>query len=72
MSYDWQYYDLLLVGIALSLGLGAAAGVLTPVGLPAAAAVSGTAGVLLIGHGLFVNGPVDAPADLTDPVEALN
>ncbi len=72
MSYSWKYYDLLLLGIALSLGVGAAVGALTPVGLPAAAAASGAVGIALIGHGLFVNGPIDAPEDLTEPVEALN
>ena len=72
MNYSWQYYELLLLGIALSLGVGAAVGALTPVGLPAAAAVSGSVGVALIGHKLFVDGPIDAPEDLAEPVDALN
>lgn len=72
MAYSWQYYDLLLVGIALSLGVGAVVGSVTTVGPSTAAVVSGVAGALLIGHGLFVNGPVDSPAELTEPVDALN
>lgn len=72
MSYSWQYYDVLLLAIAVSLGVGAVVGSVTAVSLPLAAAVSGAVGVGLIGHGLFVNGPVDSPADLAEPVDALN
>lgn len=34
--------------------------------------VAGLLAVAVIGHGLFVNGPVDDPADLADEVDALN
>lgn len=72
MAYSRLYHDLVLLGIGLSLGVGATIGSLTPVGLPTAAVVSGGAGALLIGHGLFLNGPVDAPERLAGPVDALN
>lgn len=72
MAYSRQYYDLVLLGIGLSLGVGATIGSLTPVGLPTAAVASGGAGALLIGHGLFVNGTVDSPKALAEPVDALN
>lgn len=72
MAYAWQYYDVVLLGIALSLGLGVAVGWFTPIPLPVAAAAFAGLGILIIGHGLFVNGPIDAPEDLREPVEALN
>ncbi|MFC7131004.1 hypothetical protein [Haloferax chudinovii] len=72
MGYTWQYYDLVLLGILGSLLAGVVVGQLTPmepqttlVGFSALAAV-------VMAHGLFVNGPVDEPTDLTDEVESLN
>ncbi len=57
-----QYYDLVLGLIPLALlgttGVLHAAGV----GLTSAVPVGGLLAVLLVGHALFVNAPVDAPA----------
>lgn len=47
-------------------------GQLTPVTTTTSARAFGLLSVATIGHGLFVNGPVDAPEDHTDPVESLN
>lgn len=71
MDYTVQYYDLVLVGILASLLAGVAVGWLT--GLPAAATVplSAVVGAAIIGHGLFVRGPVDDPADLGERVDAF-
>ncbi|MFB6204970.1 MAG: hypothetical protein ABEJ05_00355 [Haloglomus sp.] len=69
MDYTVQYYDLLLLAIAVAMGGGGAIGVLTPVTLDNAVIGAGLVGALLVGHGLFVNGPVDEPADLTDEVD---
>lgn len=70
MGYDWQYYDLVLVAIAASLGTGSLVGLLTSVGLSTAVVGFGLVALLLVGHALFVNGPVDEPADLTAEVES--
>jgi len=60
------YYDYVLGAIPLAL-LGLTA-ILTAAGLSLSMAVPASAGVslLLVGHALFVNGPVDAPADAPD------
>ena len=72
MGFVWQYYDLVLLAVGLSLVVGAGVGALTAVSYPAAAVVFGGVAALVVGHGLFVNGPVDRPRDLAEPVEALN
>ncbi|WP_435154858.1 hypothetical protein [Haladaptatus sp. DFWS20] len=72
MAYTWQYYDLVLFGIAASMSLGAGVGVLTRISLPVAIIAAGIVASVIIGHGLFVNGPVDEPRDLTNEVEAFN
>ncbi|PSQ49296.1 hypothetical protein BRD15_03700 [Halobacteriales archaeon SW_6_65_15] len=72
MDYTVQYYDLVLVAIFATMATGAAVGTLTSVALPTAVTVAGLAAILVIAHGLFVNGPVDSPSDLTDEVDALN
>lgn len=72
MSYTWQYYDLVLVAIFATMALGAGVGVLTPIETSTAVTAAGLLAALLVGHGLFVRGPVDGPGDLTDEVEALN
>lgn len=72
MAYTWQYYDLVLVGIVACMGVGVGIGFLTPVSLTAAVIGAALVAVAIIGHGLFVNGPVDDPGDLTNEVEALN
>ncbi|WP_049969922.1 hypothetical protein [Haladaptatus cibarius] len=72
MAYEWQYYDLVLLGIAVSMSVGAGVGFLTSVSLPVAIIGAGLVASAIIGHGLFINGPVDEPRDLTNEVEALN
>jgi len=72
MAYTWQYYDLVLLGILTSLVAGAVIGLFTPVALTTAVPALALVAVVLIGHGLFVNGPVDDVADLTDDVDTLN
>jgi hypothetical protein len=72
MSYTWQYYDLVLVGIVASMALGVGIGYLTAVSLSLSVIGAGFVAVAIIGHGLFVNGPVDEPSDLTNEVETLN
>jgi len=72
MGYTWQYYDLLLLGVVASMGAGAAVAALTSIAATTSVLVAGLVAIALIGHGLFVNGPVDGTDDLTDEVEALN
>lgn len=72
MSYTWQYYDLVLLGVFVSVGMGAAVGFLTALSATVTVSVAGLVAVAIILHGLFVRGPVDSPADLADEVEALN
>lgn len=72
MEYTWQYYDLVLAAIFLSLATGVAVGQLTSVPSTASVTAAGFLGTVLVGHGLFVNGPVDAPEDLTEEVDTLN
>lgn len=63
------YYDIVLLAIAVSVGVGAGVGVVTPVSLPLAVGLFSLVAVGLIGHALFINGPVDEPEDLTEEVE---
>lgn len=72
MGYTWQYYDPILLGVFASMGAGAAVAALTSVAATTSVLASGFVAVALIGHGLFVNGPVDGADDLTDEVDALN
>lgn len=72
VNYTWQYYDLVLVGIAVSVVVGGVVGYATGASLPLAVAATSLLAVVFILHGLFVNGPVDEPGDLRDEVEALN
>ena len=72
MDYTWQYYDVVLAGIAVSMAVGGAVGVVTAFSLPTAVTVASLVAIAIMGHGLFVNGPIDAPDDLADEVEALN
>ncbi|WP_254839734.1 hypothetical protein [Natronomonas marina] len=69
MGYTLKYYDLVLVGIIAPLGVGGAVGALTAVAMPVAIVALGAVSVGVMGHALFVNGPVDRPADLTQEVE---
>lgn len=70
--YSLQYYDLVLLGVAVSVAAGTGVGVVTDVPLMVAVVAASLLAIAFIGHGLFVNGPVDAPADLTEEVDALN
>jgi hypothetical protein len=72
MAYTWQYYDLVLLGIGLSVASGVGVGLLTAVSLTTAVIAACLVAVALMGHGLFVNGPVDDVADLGEEVDALN
>ena len=72
MEYSVQYYDLVLLGMIGSIGTGVSLGLLTPVGLTTSVPLFSLVAVLIIGHGLFVNGPVDEVADLSDEVDELN
>jgi hypothetical protein len=72
MGYTWQYYDVVLLGVFVSMAVGVGAAVLTPLAMTSTVPVAGGVAIALIAHGLFVNGPVDDPADLTDEVDALN
>ena len=72
MEYTVQYYDLVLAAILTTMVVGAGVGYLTPLAIPTAVTVAGLVAALFIAHGLFVNGPVDAPEDLTDEVDVLN
>ncbi|MFH5800114.1 hypothetical protein [Haladaptatus sp. CMAA 1911] len=72
MAYTWQYYDLVLAGILASMVLGVGVGYLTTISLSLSVIGAGFVAVAIIGHGLFVNGPVDEPGDLTKEVETLN
>ena len=72
MGYTWQYYDLLLLGIFASLSAGVLVGTLSSVAVSTAVTSAGVVAAAFIGHGLFVNGPVDRPRDLTDEVDGLN
>jgi hypothetical protein len=72
MVYTWQYYDLVLLGVFLSMATGGAVGVFTSVPVTVAVLAFGLVAIAIMAHGLFVNGPVDDPDDLTDEVDALN
>ncbi|QCS40907.1 hypothetical protein [Natrinema versiforme] len=68
MGHTLQYYDLVLIAIATSLGTGAVVGYATPVPLPVAIVGLGIVAIAFIGHALFVNGPVDDTEDLSEEV----
>jgi hypothetical protein len=72
MAFTWQYYDLVLLGIFASMTLGVVVGLVTALSLSLAVTGAGFVAAVLIGHGLFVNGPVDAPSDLTNEVESFD
>jgi hypothetical protein len=72
MDYTWKYYDLVLIGIAASMAVGGGVGYLTALSVRVTVSVAGLVAVLIMAHGMFVNGPVDSPEDLTEEVESLN
>ncbi|QRV17000.1 hypothetical protein JMJ58_09090 [Haloterrigena salifodinae] len=69
MGYSLHYYDLVLVCIAASLGLGAGIGYATTIAIETSVAVLGLVAIAFIVHALFVNGPVDQPEELTGEVD---
>ena len=69
MGYSLHYYDLVLLCIAASLGLGVGIGYATSVPIEASIAALGLVAIAFIVHALFVNGPVDEPAELTEEIE---
>ncbi len=69
MGYTVQYYDLVLVGIIGALAIGALVGAMTVVRMPVAIISLGAVSVAVMGHALFVNGPVDEVDDLTNKVD---
>ena len=71
MDYTLQYYDLVLGGVLASLLLGVAVGWLTPYSIAATVPIFALVAVAIIGHGLFVNGPVERTADLREEVGNL-
>jgi hypothetical protein len=72
MAHTWKYYDLVLLGVFGSLAAGVGIGTFTSVPLSTSVPVLALVAVALIGHGLFVNGPVDEIDDLAEEVETLN
>jgi len=71
MGYTLQYYDLVLGGILASLLAGVVVGWLAPYPLALTVPAFALVAVALIGHGLFVNGPVERPADLREEVRSF-
>jgi hypothetical protein len=70
--YTWQYYDLVLLGVFLSVTTGAAVGVSTPVPVTATVLGFGLVAIATMAHAPFVDGAVDERRDLTEEVETLN
>ena len=68
VNYSLHYYDLVLAGVLASLLVGVAVGWFTSFPLAATVPVFALVAAGIIGHGLFVNGPVDGPGDLQDEV----
>jgi hypothetical protein len=58
-----------LVAVIVSLALGGAVGNLTPVAMPVAIVLLGGVAIGVMGHAMFVNGPVDDFEDLTQEVD---
>lgn len=69
MASTWCYYDVMLLGIVASLVVGTGDGFATLVSLTVAVAVFGLLAIALIGHGLFVNVPIDEFEDDTEEVQ---
>jgi hypothetical protein len=69
MGYPLHYYDLVLLAIISSIGVGVVVGFVTPLSMTLVVSLFGLVAIALIGHALFVNGPVDEVKDLTEEVE---
>lgn len=70
VGYTVQYYDLILGAIIGALAFGGIVGAFTAVRMPIAIVLVGAVAIGLMGHAMFVNGPVDQFDDLTEEVEA--
>lgn len=70
MGYTVQYYDVVLGAILGSLVVGGLLGAFTPVQMPIAIVLLGAVAIGVMGHAMFVNGPVDDLDDLTQEVES--
>ncbi len=64
-----HYYDLVLVAIAASLAIGVIVAVFTPISAAISISILGLLSIAIVGHALFVNGPIEELEDLTEPVE---
>lgn len=69
MDSPLHYYDMVLLAIISSIGVGAGVGLVTPLAMSLAATLFGVVALALVGHALFVDGPVDDIEDLTAEVE---
>jgi hypothetical protein len=69
MAYQLQYYDLVLAGIIAAIGLGGLVGAVTWIRMPFAIAGLGAVSIGIMGHAMFVNGPIDDLDDLAEEVE---
>ncbi|MFB6130080.1 MAG: hypothetical protein ABEJ28_04565 [Salinigranum sp.] len=69
MDYPLHYYDLVLLAIISSMGAGIVVGFVTPLSMTLAVSSFGVVASALVGHALFVNGPVDDAEKLTEEVE---
>lgn len=69
MDSPLHYYDMVLLAIISSTGVGAGVGLVTPLSMSLAATLFGVVALALVGHALFVDGPVDDIEDLTAEVE---
>lgn len=72
MTYRPKYYDVVLVGVFLAMVMGAVVGLLTDLPVTASVTAFALLAVVIIGHALFVNGPVDSVEDLSEEFEGLN
>jgi hypothetical protein len=72
VGYAWKYYALVPIGVGLSVLLGGAVGVVPALSVRLTVSVAGLVAFLVMGHGMFVNGPVNSPEDLEEEVETLN
>ncbi|XVH30706.1 hypothetical protein ACNS7O_09905 [Haloferacaceae archaeon DSL9] len=65
MRLSIQYSDAVLIGILLSLVVGAVAAYATALSSAVAIPTTAVVGIALIYHTIFVRGPVDSTAELT-------
>jgi hypothetical protein len=70
MDYSLHYYDLVLLAIISSMGVGVGVGLLTGISMTLAVTLFSVVATVFVGHALFFNGPVDDIEDLADDVES--